>query len=81
MRVIRNDNTIKALRFTQYLTDIGGNSPNLQRIPNTELVRIPDALLTPTNKPHTPKTLIDMVFPEIFSEKIENNNSIITPRI
>ena len=60
---------------------VGGNSPNLQRIPNTELVRIPDALLTPTNKPHIPKTLIDMVFPEIFSEKIENNNSIITPRI
>ena len=76
MRVIRNDNTIKALRFTEYLTGIGGNSPNLQRIPNTELVRIPDAVLTTTNKPHTPKTLIDMVFPEIFSERIENNSVI-----
>ena len=80
MKVIRNDNTLKALRFTEFLTDIGWNRPNLQ-IPNTELVRIPDAILTTTNKPHTPKTLIDMVFPEIFSEWIENNSAIITPRI
>ena len=81
MRVTRNDDTLKALRFTEFLTDTGGNCPNLQGITNTELVIIPDALLTTTNKPHTTKTLIDMVFPEIFSERIENNIAIITPII
>ena len=77
MRVIRNGNTPGAQRFTEFL--VRENSPNSQKIPNSDLVRIPDNLLIPPNTPETPQTLIDIA-PEIFSGTLEKDSAILTPK-
>ena len=70
MRVIRNGNNPDAITFTKFLLDVGENNINLERILNTNTIRIPDNLLIPTNMPNTPDTLITQIFPKIFSSEI-----------
>ena len=55
------------------------NGQNLDEIPNTELIRIPDSLLTPPESPETPQTLIDIVLPYIFSGIFPDDSAILAP--
>ena len=80
MRVIRNGNNPDASTFTKFLLDAGENNINLERILNTNTIRIPDNLLIPSNMPNTPDTLITQIFPNIFSGEIENDSAILTPK-
>ena len=50
------------------------------RILNTNTIRVPDNLLIPSNIPSTPDTLITQIFPYMFSEEIENDSAILTPK-
>ena len=67
MRVIRNENNPDAITFTKFSLDVEENNINLERILNTNTIRIPDNLLIPTNMPNTPDTLITQIFPNVFS--------------
>ena len=80
MRVIRNGNNPDASTFTKFLLDAGENNINLERILNTNTIRIPDNLLKPSHIPNTPDTLITQIFPNIFSGEIENDSAILTPK-
>ena len=77
MRVIRNGNNPVAITFTKFFLDVGENNINLERIINTNTIRIPDNLLIPSYLPNTPDT---QIFPNIFSGDIENNSAILTPK-
>ena len=70
MRVIRNGNNPDAITFTNFSLDVGENNLNLERIINTNTIRIPDNLLIPSHMPNTPDTLISQIFPNIFSGEI-----------
>ena len=65
MRVIRDGNNPDASTFTKFLLDAGENNINLERILNTNTIRIPDNLLKPSHIPNTPDTLITQIFPSI----------------
>ena len=80
MRVIRNGNNPDAITFTNFSLDVGENNINLERIINTNTIRIPDNLLIPSHMPNTPDTLISQIFPNIFSGEIENDSAILTPK-
>ena len=80
MRVIRNGNNPDAITFTNFSLDVGENNVNLERIINTNTIRIPDNLLIPSHMPNTPDTLISQIFPNIFSGEIENDSAILTPK-
>ena len=56
MRIIRNGNNPDAITFTNFLLDVGENNINLERIINTNTIRIPDNLLIPSHMPNTPDT-------------------------
>ena len=81
MRGIRNGNNPDAITFTKFLLDVRENNINLQRIINTNTIRIPDNLLIPSHMPNTPDTLISQIFPNKFSGQIENDSAILTPKI
>ena len=53
---------------------------NLERILNTNTIRIPDNLLIPHNLPNTPDTLITQIFTNIFSGEIKYDIIILTPK-
>ena len=53
---------------------------NLERILNTNTIRIPDNLLIPHNLPNTPDTLLAQIFTNIFSGEIKNDITILTPK-
>ena len=53
MRVIRNGNNPDASTFTKFLLDAGENNINLERILNTNTLRLPDNLLKPSHIPIT----------------------------
>ena len=53
---------------------------NLERIINTNTIRIPDNPLIPSNMPNTPDTLITQIFTNILSVEIENDSAILTPK-
>ena len=80
MRVIRNGNNPDAITFTKFSLDVRENNINLERIINTNTIRIPDNLLIPSHMPNTPDTLISQIFPNIFSGEIENDSAILTPK-
>ena len=80
MRIIRNGNNPDASTFTKFLLDAGENNINLERILNTNTLRIPDNLLKPSHIPNNPDTLITQIFPNIFSGEIENDSAIVTPK-
>ena len=67
MRVIRNGNNPQAIAFARYLLDVGENNQAIERINNTDIIRIPNALLIHDELPNTPETLINVIFPNIFS--------------
>ena len=50
MRIIRNGNNPDASTFTKFLLDAGEDNINLERILNTNTLRIPDNLLKPSHK-------------------------------
>lgn len=50
----------------------------MERLLNTTTIRIPDNLLMPKKSSKTPETLINVVFPNIFSGVIEINSAILT---
>ena len=60
--------------------DVGENDINLERILNTNTIRIPDNLLIPSNMPNAPDTLVNQIFPNTFSGEIENDSAILTLR-
>ena len=43
-------------------------------------IKIPNDLLIHNDLPNTPKTLINVIFPTMFSETIENDSAILTPK-
>ena len=53
---------------------------NLERILNTNTIRIPDNLLRPHNLPNTPDTLITQIFTNIFSGEIKYDITILTSK-
>ena len=67
MRVIRNGNNPDEIAFTKFSLDVGENNVNLERILNTNTIRIQDNLLIPHNLPNTPDTLLAQIFTNIFS--------------
>ena len=80
MRVIRNGNNPDAITFTKFLLDVGENKINLERILNTNTIRIPHNLLIPHNLPNTPDPLIARIFINIFSGRVKNDSTILTPK-
>ena len=58
MRVIRNGKNPQAINFVRYLLDIGDNNMNIERLLNTNTIRILDNLLIENNLPNTPESLI-----------------------
>ena len=79
MRVIKNGNNSQAITFAKYLLVVGENNNDFERIINTDIMRIPDYLLIDHNLPNIPETLINIIFPTIFSGIIENGSAILTP--
>ena len=76
MRVIINGNNPDAITFTKFLLYVGENNINSERILNTNAIRIPHNLLIPHN---LSDTLIAQNFTNIFSGRIKNNSTILTP--
>ena len=74
MRVIRNGNNPQAIAFARYLLDVGENNQAIERINNTDIIRIPNALLIHNELPNTPETLINVIFPNIYSGIIINDS-------
>ena len=60
--------------------DVGENNPTLERIQNTDIIKIPNNLLIHKYLANTPKTLINVIFPNIFSGTIQNDSAILTPK-
>ena len=80
MRVIKNGNNPQAVSFAKFLLDVGENNLTIERIHTTDIIRIPDALLIHYDLPNTPETLINVIFPNIFSGTIENDSAILTAK-
>ena len=80
MRVIKNGNTEEAREFAKFLINVGENNPLLERIINTNTIRIPNHLLLTPNLPHTAESLIDTIFPNIYLGIIEIDSAILTPK-
>ena len=80
MRVIRNGNNPQSIQFAKFLLDVGENNPTIERIQNTDIIKIPNDLLIHNDLPNTPETLINVIFPNIFSGTIENDSAILTPK-
>ena len=57
MRIIRNGNNPDAITFTKFLLDARESNINLERILNTNTLRLPDNLLKPSHIPNNPDTL------------------------
>lgn len=66
MRVIRNGNSTKSIFFSKFLLDAGENNLIIERIDNTDIIRIPHDLLIHNDLPNTPETLKNVIFPNIF---------------
>ena len=53
MRVIRNGNNPQSIQLPKFFLDVGENNPNIERIHNTDIIKIPNendsAILTPKN--------------------------------
>ena len=81
MRVIRNGNNPQSIQFAKFLLDVGENNPTLERIQNTDIIKMPNNLLIHEDLPNTPETLINAIFPNIFSGTIQNDSAILTPKI
>ena len=80
MRVIRNGNNPQSIQFAKFLLDVGENNPTIERIQNTDIIKIPNDLLIHNDLPNTPETLINVIFPNIFSGTIGNYSAILTPK-
>ena len=80
MRVIRNGNNPQSIQFAKFLLDVGEINPTIERIQNTDIIKIPHDLLIHNDLPNTPETLINAIFPNIFSGAIENDSAILTPK-
>ena len=61
MRVIRNGNNPDAITFTKVSWDAAENNMNLERIINTNTIRMTDNLLIPHNLRYTLDTLITQI--------------------
>ena len=46
--------------------DVGENNPTLERIQSTDIIKIPNNLLTHEDLPNTTETLINVIFPNIL---------------
>ena len=64
----------------KFLLDIDENNPAIIRIHNTDTIKIPNDLFIHNDLPNTPETLINVIFPNIFSGTIENYSAILTPK-
>ena len=80
MRVIRNGNNPQSIQFAKFLLDFGENNPTIERIHNTDIIKIPNDLLIHNDLPNTPETLINVIFPNKFSGTIEYDSAILTPK-
>ena len=80
MRVIRNGNNPQSIQFAKFLLNFGENNPTIERIHNTDIIKIPNDLLTHNDLPNTPETLKNVIFPNKFSGTIENDSAILTPK-
>ena len=56
---LSNDHPLSYIHitFTKFLLDVGEYNINLERILNTNTIRIPDNLLIPSNMPIIPDTI------------------------
>ena len=77
MRVIKNRNNPQAILFAKYLLVVGENNNDIERIINSDIIRIPDYLSIDHNLPNIPETPINIIFPTIFSGIIENDSAIL----
>ena len=80
MRVIRNGNNPQSIQFAKFLLNFGENNPTIERIHNTDIIKIPNDLFIHNDLPNTPETLINVIFPNKFSGTIENDSAILTPK-
>ena len=55
-------------------------NPAIIRIHNMDIIKIPNDLFIHNNLPNTPETLINVIFPNIFSGTIGNYSAILTPK-
>ena len=80
MRVIRNGNNPQSIQFAKFLLNFGENNPTIERIHNTDIIKIPNDLFIHNDLPNTPETLINVIFPNKISGTIEKNSAILTPK-
>ena len=64
MRVIRNGNYPQTIQFAKFLLNFGENNPTIERIHNTDIIKIPNDLFIHNDLPNTPETLINVIFLE-----------------
>ena len=81
LRVIRNENNPQSIQFAKFLLNVGENNQTIGRIHNTDIIEVPDVLLIHSDLPNTPETLMNVIFPNIFSGTIENDSAILTRKI
>ena len=68
--VIRNGNNPQSKQFAKFLLDVGENNPTIGRIHDTDIIKIPNDLLTHNNDlPNTPETPMNVIFQNIFLEQ------------
>ena len=60
--------------------DFGENKPTIERVHNTDIIKIPNDLFIHNDLPNTPETLINVIFSNKFSGTIENDSAILTPK-
>ena len=68
------------IQFAKLLLDVGEDNQRIGRIHNTDIIEIPNDILIHGDLPNTPETLINVIFPIIFSGTIENDSAILTPK-
>ena len=56
----------------KFLLDVDENNPAIIRIHSTDISKMPNDLFIYNDLPNTPETLINVIFPNIFSGTIGN---------